>query len=281
VIPLKPMLCKEGKGRAFPSGAAWSIEPKLDGWRFLFHVTDAGVRSYAGRNGSDRTGQPAKIEEALRFLPHDTVLDAELVVLGERSPKVSSVLANPHAGALHAVVFDILRIAGHDVTGAPLYERRALLDKAAAGFDGLTLNVIDSFAATDDPEGQHEEWLARGYEGTVAKLIDSRYHPGRRSSEWVKFKPQTTADVRIVGFEEGEGSWAGTYGAFEIELLDNGVETTCAIPTKDMRRAVTEDRSAWEGRIIEIAHHGLMESGKPRHPVYKRMRPDLEPAGKE
>lgn len=277
--PFKPMLCKDGKGRAFPSGEGWFIEPKLDGWRFLFHTTEDGVRSYAGRNGSDRTGQPPRIEEALAYLPPDTILDAELVVLGESSPKVSTVLAHPERGILHAVVFDILRINGNDVTRFPWFERRSLLDSAAAGFDGIEVTMSTAVAASEDGYEQHCEWLDRGYEGSVAKHRDSLYAPGQRSSHWIKFKPQETIDAVIVGLVPGEGKLTGFTGAFEVELLTTGERTTTQTHNDAQRLEVLEHPEWFIGKKVELRHHGELESGKVRHPVFSRMRPDLDTEG--
>jgi bifunctional non-homologous end joining protein LigD len=268
---LKPMLATDGKGHAFPSGDGWRQEPKLDGWRFLFHVQATGVTSVAGRNGSDRTGQPAAIEEALAVLPNDTILDAELVVPGEKSPRVSHSLA--HGGPLQAIVFDCLRVGGQDITNVALWERRLLLEKLSE----LFVDPVFLIPQMPSPNVEvHESWVRDGVEGSVLKREDSTYELGRRSRSWFKFKPQVTEDAVVIGFQPGKGKWADYAGAFEIKMIDGGVETTCATGTDATRQEINDTPDKYLGKIIEVAHHGRMDSGKPRHPVFVRLREDLE-----
>lgn len=272
--PLKPMLATDGKKQPFPSGPGWVIEPKLDGWRWITHVEEDGfVSSYSGRNGSDRTGQAENIERVLEGLPEGTILDGELIVLDQQSPAVSTVLAHPHRGILHYVVFDVLAVMGREVTHQPWHSRRAILETLASKFDGIEVTISDPVEPSLE---QHELWLREGFEGTVSKRVDSRYEPGRRSRSWYKFKPQTTADAVIIGFEEGEGSWAGGYGTFKVRL-ESGAETSCAIPTRAYRIDVTENPGKYLGKTVELHHHGEIGSdGLIRHPVFSRMRPDLD-----
>lgn len=270
-MTLTPMLCTDGKGQPFPSGANWRQEPKLDGWNFLFHVEAEGVRSFSGRNGSNRTGQPAAIEAVLTALPNDTIVNAELIVPGHKSPRVSTALAK--GGPLEAVVFDVLRIEGEDVTGLPYVERRQRLERLAEHFD----HPVRLMPSTEASEELHEQWLGLGAEGSVLKRADSLYLPGQRSPDQIKFKPQTSDEAIITGFVPGNGKWADYAGAFEIKMMDSGVETTCATGTDLIREEIKADPDKYLGKIIEVAHHGLMESGKPRHPTFVRLREDLEP----
>jgi len=273
VSALKPMLLTDGKGYDFPSGGEWRQEPKLDGWRFLFHVEASGVSSYSGRNGSDRTGQPglAQIEAILAKLPNDTILDAELIVPGEKSPKVSSHLSK--GGPLEAVVFDVLRAAGQDTTGEPLHERRRLLERIADLFQHPVRLMPQLDEASEE---LHQRWLDAGTEGSVVKLANAPYLLDTRTKSQIKFKPQITDEAIVVGFKPGKGGWANRAGAFKIKMLDSGVETTCSTATDLIREEINDDPDKYLNRIIEVAHHGLMDSGKPRHPTFVRLRDDLE-----
>ena len=269
---IKPMLCKEpaDKHAPLPDAGGWIIEPKLDGWRFLFRQTEDGVQSFAGRNGSDRTGQLPMIERALDFLPVDTILDAE-VVAGTTSSDVAYALA--HGGPLLAVVFDVLVVGGTDVCHLPWTTRRELLEATAEGFDydHVMLSVVEP-----SEEHIHHDWLEGGFEGSVAKRRDSEYRPGARSSDWLKYKPQESAEAEVTGYKPGKGSRTGTVGAFEITMLEDGVETSCGCPP--WLAAQIDAGESWIGRVIEVRHHGLTVTGKPRHPVFARRREDREVA---
>jgi DNA ligase-1 len=57
---------------------------------------------------------------------------------------------------------------------------------------------------------------AQGYEGGIAKALDSPYELGRRSDRWTKLKPAITLDLAVTGAlyttsVEGPGAAFGTY----------------------------------------------------------------------
>lgn len=267
---LIPQLCQECKGgRPLPTGDQWVMEPKLDGWRFLFHRGPDRVKSYAGRNGSNRTGQPALVEAALAFLPADTVVDCELIVVGG-AVSVNTVLADPRMGKLQAVAFDLLALAGTDVRRMPWTVRRGLLEKAAEGFDGVNVVLGE---VHDLDMAVHDSWVAAGREGSVLKRKQALYSSGRRSWDWIKVKPQSSAEAVVTGWVHGKGaSNQQKCGALEVRMIDGGVETTVGYDCSPAQA----DRLV--GRVIEMLHHGIQPSGKPRHPVFFRVRDDRSPA---
>lgn len=276
VIPCLPMLAKDAQGKPprLPWGSEWVIEKKLDGWRWIVHITADGVRCFSGRNGVQRTTLDLEFE--LAWLPDDTVLDGELIVDDGKtgmngSPKVSTALAR--GDKLTFVVFDCLRVAGTDVTRRPWHERRALLEKIAdlGCWPNDHLRLSEVYDA--DPE-LHERWLAEGYEGSIAKRRDALYYPGKRSDVFTKVKPQQSDEAVVIGFVAGKGGIVGQVGAFEMRMLCNGVETSVGVPPA-LRAEVTRHGADWLGKVIEFRHHGLREdSGKPRHPVFVCRRDD-------
>lgn len=280
--PYLPMLGKDaakvdGQVR-LPVGPEWRIEKKLDGWRWIVHITtERGrkvVRSWSGRNGQERTGATLSIDLELSFLPDDTVLDGELILTESDgrtgmggSPAVSRALA--HGEPLTFVVFDVLRLAGTDLTANQWQTRRAYLDTMAKGFDGLHVRASEVAVAST---ALHEEWLADGFEGSMAKRINAPYRPGKRSDNFTKVKPQETAEAIVVGFIAGKGGIVGQVGAFEIRLIDTGVVTSVAVPPKLREEVTAHGADLWLGKMIEFAHHGIRDdSGKPRHPVKPRL----------
>lgn len=280
---LRPMLAEQAPD--VPTGDDWIIEPKLDGWRIIIHRDRVSVKVYGGRNASDYTGKLPYIEGVVSRLPEDTVVDGELVADEGGSGGVQSIMASN--GVHHPTVlsppltvtlFDVLRVNGQDVRALSWQERRAMLE--AAQFKGPLVFTSKPVPAS---EQAHDGYLAQGYEGSVAKKITSKYVSGSRAPSWLKIKPQTTADAVVVGFKPGTGSRAGGVGAFEIEMLDpanaipNGVRTRVGSGLTDQQLAeINADTGAWMGARVELAHHGLGKTGKPRHPVFLRRRDDLD-----
>jgi ATP-dependent DNA ligase len=239
----------------------WVMEPKWDGWRWQVHITEDGVRSIGGRNGKKHTGPPAVDAILMDALPAGTILDGEIMW---QSGLSSTRLAR-------FVAFDILAVAGHDVCSRPWTERRQLLEKALLLVPAGGCVAIAPYGPIDD--NVFAEWLEIGMEGAVLKRKDAPYRPGsRRRDGFVKVKPQATTDAIVVGYEMGKGASNRDYvGALKIRLIDTGAETSCGVHKR------VEDAEALIGRRVEIAHYGwIKDSGKVRHPIHKRTRPDLE-----
>lgn len=284
---LKPMLCPQEAADEVPQGDDWIIERKLDGWRALMHRTDAGVRLYCGRDGSEYTGNVPYLEGVISRLPFDTLVDGELL-----SPQgfghVQSVMRTngehePTAGSppLYLMLFDILRVQGQDVRSLEWRTRREML--VACAFTGPLVFTSEVF---DAHESVHLDFLAEGCEGSVAKRVTSKYRSAQRSPDWTKIKPQESLEGIVRGFKPGTpgSEFADTLGALEFEVLDEddaptGVHSRAG---SGMDRKTRDDiwrlRGDHLGRIIEVAHHGLGKDGVPRHPVFKRFREDKQPA---
>jgi bifunctional non-homologous end joining protein LigD len=259
LTPIPPMLAYDNHGVLPTVGDGWIMEPKIDGVRWQVEITPYGVRSWIGRNGNEKSGTHPEIDEALKDLPVGTVLDGELYDGDE--------------GYKALAVFDVLMVLGEDVTaphGTALPQRirrEALLSLASRMRSPV--RVLPQSAVK---LSVHEAWMRLGLEGSVVKRQTGLYVPGKRSRDWLKVKPQATAEATVVGWEWGKG--AGNKhlcGALKIRLVDNDVETTVGYGcTPD-----EADLYAMQNRMLEFAHHGLFpETGKPRHPVFKRWRDD-------
>lgn len=274
----KPMLCEPAD--AMPAELeGWDIEPKWDGWRGVIEIADA-VTVYGGRNGNTYTGKVPYIEQALAdTLPKGTVVDGELVSLSGWG-SVQSVMTNggahvPSAAepALTLVVFDVLQINGNDIRSLPREQRREILEMVPWA-DPLSLTPNGQAS-----EAAHVKMLDLGMEGSVVKRRAAPY-VNRRSRDWIKLKAIASEDGEIIEFEQGKGqSNRNAVGAFVVRL-PTGVETTIKVPTDKMVTEVTAHPERFRGKVVEITHNGVMDSGKLRHPRFKRMRDDKAPEPK-
>ena len=164
-----------------------------------------------------------------------------------------------------------------DVCHLPWTDRRARLDRLAEKvFDGTHVVPVPYL----DPPSQevHELWMDESelIEGSVAKRKKSRYKRGRRSTEWIKIKPQESTEAKVIGYEMGKGASNGhVVGALKIVLLETGAETSIGWA---MTEAEAQDAI---GKHVEIRHHGWFKkngkrSGSVKHPVGYRWRPDRD-----
>jgi bifunctional non-homologous end joining protein LigD len=99
--------------------------------------------------------------------------------------------------------FDLLRLGGTDVHDRTLLERRKLLARLLKG-------APDNIRFSEELRGAKEELLKIAHqfelEGLIAKRLDSRYEPGRRSGAWVKVKITQQQEFVIGGYTPPEGS---------------------------------------------------------------------------
>lgn len=99
-------------------------------------------------------------------------------------------------------VFDVLHLDGQSTRSLPYVERRALLEELA--LDGPAWRTPASLARADPVE-----FVARvaelGLEGVVAKRLESRYVPGRRSVARIKQKLRREERLAVTGVHRTQG----------------------------------------------------------------------------
>jgi ATP-dependent DNA ligase len=165
------------------TGDDWTFERKFDGIRLIAFKQGADVRLYS------RTRKPQQlpaIAAAIASLPvHDAILDGELDWCGRT--------------AYH--VFDIVWLDGRDVSSLSLAQRRSLL--SALPFRA----PLEHVRALDDAK-PWERACAEGWEGVIAKRLDSAYEQ-RRSKQWLKMKCELAQDFVVGGFTDPQGARTG------------------------------------------------------------------------
>lgn len=192
-------------------------EPKYDGIRAIAEARPGhGVRLWS-RLGNEKTAQFPEVVAALAAwggrLSDRVVLDGELVALnaqGEPSGfqhlqgRIHGATGVTEASASVAfIVFDVLRAAGHDLRGCTLLERRAILEQLMEPATRTTSGVIRlSEQVRGDGRALYERALKSGWEGLIAKHVDSRYRSGKRTPEWRKLKILHEQEFVIGGWTE-------------------------------------------------------------------------------
>jgi DNA ligase D-like protein (predicted ligase) len=204
---------------------------------YLFEIKWDGTRAIALIEDDDyrlinRNRRPLKDRYpelgSLADLPPGTVLDGEIVVLVDGKPDFNGMLRreqahNPHrirtlAATLPAtyVVFDLLYRDGDPITERPLVERRQALQELLG--DRTESRLVFSDGIVGDGLAFYEEACRRELEGVVAKRLQSRYLPGRRSDSWLKIKRSQKVYCAIIGFmPDGDDSIRSLVVALEEE----------------------------------------------------------------
>jgi bifunctional non-homologous end joining protein LigD len=207
-----------------PVGDGWTYEVKWDGMRALCFVADGQVRvqSYNERDVTPSWPELAALPGALPVT--SALLDGELVATDADGRPSFGLLqqrmhvADPAEAARRAtdvpvtyVVFDLLHLDGHDLTGLALSDRRRLLDQVLEPGARWRSSPLH-----DDGPALLAAATERGLEGVVAKRLDSRYEPGKRTRTWLKVKVRHRQEMVVGGWLPGEGNRAGRIGALLV-----------------------------------------------------------------
>ena len=181
---------------ALPAGDGWSYEVKWDGYRTLALKDGPRVRLFS-RNLKDVTGAYPSVVRTLGELKAPSALvDGELVAIDEEGRPSFQALHHQSAHTVVYYAFDLLQIAGRDLTREPLDLRRQLL---AAAAQGTSILVSEPLPGT--PAQIEKAVRELGLEGVVAKRRSSRYEAGRRSDAWLKVRFSRRQEFVVGGYK--------------------------------------------------------------------------------
>jgi len=283
-----------------PAGNGWMHEIKYDGYRVLAAVKGKEVRIFT-RTGLDWTDRFMPIAAPLAALALPAALiDGEVVALdASGNPNFSALQAALKEGEKAQLVyfaFDLLTLAGEDLTPLPNIERKerlaALLTDAAA-----PIHVADHVIGAG--EKLLSAMCGAGQEGIIAKRIDAPYRAGR-GRNWVKIKCTLRQEFVIVGWtastararpfaslllgqwEGGKLIYKGKVGTgFDAGTLADLAAAMAPLQRKtapvDVPRAAAR-RTHWvkPALVAEVAFAELTTDGRVRHGSFIGLRQDKE-----
>jgi bifunctional non-homologous end joining protein LigD len=293
--PVKPMLAKETED-PFDS-SDWLFEIKWDGYRAISELDNGEVKLYSRNGNSFNTSYPIVVN-ALKKIRQNVILDGEIVILNEQGISDFQKLQHYEENTQYPIcyyVFDVLAINGEKTTGLPLIERKRLLKKI------LPVGPVVKYS--DHIVGKGKDFFAaaqkQNLEGIMAKKMDSEYHTGTRTGEWLKIKHHRSEEVIIVGFTEPTGA-RNYFGALVLAVRKKNGELQYAGHTgtgfndrtlKEVYgklKKIVQKQSPFKEKvktnmpvtwvapkyIAEIKFTEWTTDNKMRHPVFLRMRED-------
>ncbi|WP_113700057.1 non-homologous end-joining DNA ligase [Nonomuraea lactucae] len=310
-----PMLAQLGTLPPPAQHHLWSAEMKWDGVRGLAYV-EAGALRLMSRNSKDVTlAYPELYPMAGAVGGRDVVLDGEIVAFDDAGrPSFGALAPRMHqrspakvAELVKAVpvtymIFDVLHVDDRSVVRLPYDERRELLERLVT--PGFRWQTPVSFRG--DPRAALDASRALGLEGVVVKRRDSHYRPGRRGPEWTKVKNFSHIEVVIGGWKPGAGRRGGRIGSLLLGAYDQGgrllyvghvgtgftdamlealhqelapLERPGSPFGVPVPREYARDARWVEPRLVgEVRYAELTGDGRLRHPSWRGLRPDREPA---
>ena len=257
----------------------YAAEWKWDGIRVqLVHV--GGETRLYSRAGDDITHSFPEVASAFRT---PGVLDGELLVKGEAQGG-STLGEGAGAGSFNALqqrlgrklvsaktladfpafvrLYDILFDGSEDLRELAWTERRARLERFAAGLDAGTFDVSALIDAEDFDALAETRAGARdaAIEGVMLKRRDSHYVTGRRAGLWYKWKRDPlTADCVMMYAQRGSGKRSSFYSDYTFGAWTEAGEL---LPVGKAYFGFTDEELKWLDRFVR--NHTLNRFGPVR-----------------
>lgn len=181
----------------------WLFEIKWDGYRAIAELKGKDARFYS-RHGLSYNKAYPKVYNELVKMKIDATLDGEVVVFRDGLPSFQAIqnYKSTQNLPIQFIVFDCLQLDGKDLTKLKLIERKEILKSI------LPANDVIKYCDHVEEEGvaMFEQATKMKLEGIIAKRMDSRYYPGKRSKEWLKIKNVHVDDFKIIGWTDPKAS---------------------------------------------------------------------------
>src|SRR5579872_813178 len=227
---IEPMKAKLSTALPTPD-AAWGFEFKWDGIRALAYVDGGRVRLIS-RSGEDVTPRYPEIHEMGRAIgSREVILDGEIVALDDEGrpsfeeiqqrmglTSETDVRRKMKLVPVTYMIFDLVWQDGHSLMDATYAERRGALARLKLGGASWQTPPWEKGGGQTMKEASEKA----GLEGIMAKRLDSRYEPGKRSGAWQKIKNRRGQELVIGGWLEGEGKRRGYPGALLVGYYEDG-----------------------------------------------------------
>jgi bifunctional non-homologous end joining protein LigD len=307
---LQPMLATSAE--TLPSDDEnWAFEMKWDGMRVVL-VVEAGQLTLTSRLGNDATSRFPELRALGDALARtDVVLDGEIVALADDGrPSFERLQPRMQAGSaavsrrlasersVVCMLFDVLWLDGHSTCDLPYRDRRKLLEKLA--LSGPTWQTPPT--TIGDGQVVYDAAEELDMEGVVAKRLDSKYQPGRRSDAWRKVKTHHGQELVVGGWLSGAGRLDGRLGSLLVGYYDDGklrYAGRVGSGLDERKRSVLEAKLAPLARdaspfdktpklpgphwvepeiVVDVRFQNWTGAGILRAPRYRGLRDDKEPS---
>lgn len=102
------------------------------------------------------------------------------------------------------------------------------------------------------------------------------------SRDIIKLKNEFSIELKIVGFTEGNGKNADTFGAIQMESADGLLKVDVSGFTDEIRKKISDNREQYLGTIMEVTANGITKTTDTIYslflPRFKDFRPDRNEA---
>lgn len=287
----KHMLAKQAdkvKDSSIEKVDKWIVSRKIDGVRCSFYWKDGEVKS-ASRGGGDYDPSTYQLREhpaLIKLLSENPgwILDGELYKHGKSLQQISGAARmEKTAGGcdwLEYYIYDVM------VPDAPFEDRLKCLndikDILNLGFNPereweegeLRIQMVPHEVVTGNNKKEqimnlHNQYVAEGWEGCVARDASKPYKYGGRGQEMVKFKMYQDAEFKILGISEGLRPEDMCF----ILATEDGIEFKAKpMGSRELKEQYRDDLPNLVGKFATVKYFYLSDEGTPLQPVLKAIR---------
>lgn len=258
-IPTKPMLANKYHERKHKVVFPCYVQPKLNGYRL--------IKEADGKEAWTRGGKPHVREcvEHLMWKSGDLMTDGELIlpdmpVLQVTARAAKKFREDGSSASLIYMVYDVVEDVEFRI-------RHNLLTHLELAFPEQ-VRLVETHVVNNETEIfiWHEDFIRRGYEGTIVRSGDVGYNIGHRSNSLLKLKDFQDSEFLIVDVEEGKGSFKGkaifvceTAAGYRFNVTPEG--------THEYKAELWDTREQHPGKWLTVRYQDLSEDGAPQFPV--------------
>jgi hypothetical protein len=288
----KHMLAKQAdkvKDSSIEKVTTWAVSRKIDGVRCSFYWKDGEIKS-ASRGGGHYDYSTSQLREhpllrSILSTHPEWVLDGELYKHGKSLQQISGAARMEKTAKgnnwIEYYVYDII------IPNKPFSERykyihelEELLNQTEFNpereweKDELRVHVVPHvFVSGDNKKDQimnlHNQYVAEGWEGCVARDVSKAYKYGGRGMEMVKFKMYQDAEFEITGISEG---LRPEDMCFTLKTEDNIEFKAKPMGSRELKEQYREDLDKLIGKMATVKYFYLSDEGTPLQPVLKAIR---------
>lgn len=223
---IKPMLATLTTD--YFSSKDWMYEHKFDGERCLAFKENGKVHLVSRNNKGMNEEYPELVAALEKQTADNFIIDGEIVAVDKKGISDFQLLQ----GRLHLQdsseikmkvkmvpiayrIFDLMYLDGYNICKLPVLARKEFLKKL------LSYNKILSYTEHSIGNGValFKKACKLGWEGLIAKRLESEYQIGVRSKDWLKFKCSASQELVIGGYTEPQRSRT-FFGALLVGYYD-------------------------------------------------------------
>lgn len=279
------------------------FEIKWDGTRCIMFIDGKDIRLQNRRLIDITYRYPEFLQAPNEIEVKNAILDGEIVIFHNGKTNFNKLQQREHiedplkikllSRSIPAtyIVFDILYLNDKKYIQKPLVERKEILRKIL----NKPSSIMESRYINEKGIAYFNEVVGLGFEGIMAKSINSPYLIGKRSRYWLKIKPKSSRECFIVGYTLGKGERSNLLGSLVIATLERGKwifrgKVGSGFDDKTLKEIFSMLKNLeidkipipnlgrqkdiiWVKPLIrcEVSFHEITEKGHFRAPVFKRL----------